>query len=235
MRKTKKYNKTNYIKPFSMGLLLLCSVSLISVGFSSWYSGIGSDQSADVNIEIGDVVDKNSFFTFEGDTTTFEYIDTALVINDIADPSYNTAYISIPFQMDASKDNKKIKDYLGTDSNQVSIRTVLVDNTTNHPVFSVGTVTEGKLVYTTTDNTKETDTDFSGSEVITSTTPYTATNQSGIDFTISDFSSYFEESKVYFKVQLKLTFTYTNSFKTDIYDKLDDGKFNFSFKAGVII
>ncbi len=206
----------------------------MSVGFSSWYSGIGSPASAEISLEVGDILERNSFFTFEGDVNSFEYTENAIVIDDIADPSNNTAYMILPFQMDASKENKKIQDYLGTDNKQVSVRTVLIDNTKNHPVFEAGKVTEGKLIFTTIDNTKETTADFDGIDVLTSTTLYTSTNQSGIDFTIPDFSSFFNESKVFFKVQLKLTFTYTNDFKTDIYDKLDNGAFNFSFKAGVL-
>lgn len=234
MRKPKKSYKINHINSFSTGLMAICCVSLLSVGFSSWYSGIGSPQEAEVDLEVGDTVDKNSFFAFEGEVSPFEYTENAIVMDDIADPSNNVAYMTIPFQMDATKGDKTIKDYLGTDSNQISIRTILVDNTKKHPVFETGKVTEGKLVFTTTDNTNETDIDFSGSDVITSTALYSSTNQSGIDFTIPDFSSFFDESKVFFNVQLKLTFTYTSNFKTDIYDKLDDGAFNFSFKAGVI-
>ncbi len=232
MKNGKKYNKNNHIKSYSIGILLLTNISLLSFGFSSWYSGISSPISASVDLTIGETIDRNSFFTFEGDVIPFEYIDTALVKDDIADPSYNEAYIIIPFQMDA-QDNK-IQAYFDSETKKIDIRTILVDNTSNHPVFEIGTITEGKLIFTSEDNTKETSTDFSNDSVITSTTTYKATNQNGIDFTIQDFSSYLTLSKVYFKVQFKIKFTYTSNFKTDIYDKLDNGAFNFSFKAGVI-
>lgn len=53
----KKYNKKSYIRLFGTGILLLCTFSLVSVGFSAWYSGIDSPITTDsVNVAVGDVV-----------------------------------------------------------------------------------------------------------------------------------------------------------------------------------
>ncbi len=230
MSRSKKYSKKRPIKAFSIGLLLLCSVSLLSVGFSTWYYGVDSKGEGTVQIEIADTVNKNSFITFDGDAEVFQYTDTALVKDDVADPSYTEAYIYVPFQMDVK--DKKLSDCLGENATSFSIRTALVDNTTLHAVFDVGKVTEGKLVYKTENSF--TDSDFTDVTVHhSSTTEYKKDYDSGIDFTINDFP-YLDESKVYFKVQLKLTFTYTTSFNADVYTKLDNGSFKFGFKAGVL-
>ncbi len=219
------------IKGLSILAILLANFSLLSVGFSTWYSGIGVAQKVSgVNVAIGETTNGNSFFTFDGDATLFEYTETGLIQDEISDPSYNEAYISVPFQMDAG--DKTISDCLNEGmSTSFTLRTALVDATRQHPVFDVAKVTEGRLLYKTEDSF--TDDEFSGESVLVSTEQYVAEKTGGIDFTIANFP-YIESSKVYFKVKLKLTFTYTTSFADDIYSKLDSGSFKFTFQAGVL-
>ncbi len=230
----KKYNKKKLHTPFGAGIILLCTFSLVSVGFSTWYSGIGENQRASVSLEMGEIIDKNSFFTFEGnpDLSEFDFIETAMLHTnqsdsnyDVADPNYNLGYITIPFQMNAK--DKKLSDYLGTDSSSpITIRSFLIDKTSKHQIFNYGSVTSGTLTYSTSDA-------FGDSTTLTQSSLFSSAKERGCDFTITDFA-YLNESKVYFKVRLEITFTPTTNFKTDIYDNLDDGVFKFAFRAGVV-
>lgn len=229
----KKYNKKSYIRLFGTGIILLCTFSLVSVGFSTWYSGIGENQQASVSLEMGEIIDKNSFFTFEGDPdlSEFDFIETAMLRTNqsdsdynVADPNYNLGYITIPFQMDAK--DKKLSDYLGTDSSSITIRSFLIDKTSKHQIFNYGSVTNGTLTYSTSST-------FDNPTTLTQSSLFSSTNERGCDFTITNFT-YLNESKVYFKVRLEITFTPTTNFKTDIYDNLDDGVFKFAFRAGVV-
>lgn len=230
----KKYNKKSYIRLFGTGILLLCTFSLVSVGFSAWYSGIGENQYAKVSLEVGDIIDKNSFFTFEGDPdlSEFDYIETAMLHTnsadsdyDVADPNYNVGYITIPFQMDAKE--KRISDYLGTDSSTpITVRSFLIDKTSKHLIFNYSSVTQGTLTYSTSST-------FDNPTSLAQSSLFSSANGSGCDFTINNFA-YLDQSKVYFKARFEIKFTPTTNFKTDIYDNLDNGVFKFAFRAGVV-
>ncbi len=65
MPSKKKYTTKSHLKQYSIGLLLLCSVSLFSVGFSTWYTGANSSKEGTVNIEIADTKELEGVFEIQ--------------------------------------------------------------------------------------------------------------------------------------------------------------------------
>ena len=209
------------------GLLFLSNISLVSVGFASWTIGGATSADAEIKVAVdGDIIDLNSYFTFDGVPTLFEYTSVGLVKDETVDSNnpVKDGYIQIPFQIDTKSGT--ISDHLASGSKGFELRTVLIDKNTGLDLFgtSVCSVTESLLAFKTTNDISSTD------YLLSSTSISSVNKETSADFNLDDFS-FISQSKVYFSVQYKLTFN-VDDFKAEIFDKLTDGSFLFSFKAG---
>lgn len=211
---------------------LLTALSLVSVGYSTWEINrqsvvSGGEMSAD------DVIDINQHFSFEGNPEVFDYASDGFVYNDVIDPSVvNEGNVTFPFQLDVGSD--KISDHLPTGASNLTLRVVLLDKNPNLSLFSVCEVTKAKLSVNTKENIRQ-------YSLVSSVSKTDAEGKySQWDFPLDD--SYLSQPKVFFAVRYTLRFTVNSSaegnsfsFKTDVYDKLDEGSFKFSLKAGVVL
>ena len=205
------------------GLLFLSNVSLISIGFSAWSIGGAASAEAQIRVSAADVIDLNQYFTFVDSPTIFEYTSEGLVKNHTIDTQTLEGTIQVPFRINTK--SEKIKDHLVSDSSGFTLRVVLVDKNKNLDLFSICTATEVTLAISNQTN-KFSDSDYSFVSSINSTLNKDMTS----DFDLKNFP-YADDSLVYFSAKYQVKFN-TSDFKTDVYDKLDNGSFHFSFKAG---
>ncbi len=220
MRKTKKYNKTNYIKPFSMGLLLLCSVSLISVGFSSWYSGIGSDQSADVNIEVGDVKELGPFITYDDSMEMFEFCEDG-VVDRKEEMISSKGDVYMGFQLNVTNLKEALKTYYSVDS----LTDFYITTTLSHD-YSLSALFSTYLKSATLGMSAS---DVSTYDISPITDPTIASKSYTTKFSCTLSDSTIESLN--FKV--KYSFDFNNEFKSKVYPQLSHNAFTFTFKAEV--
>ncbi len=180
-----------------------------------------------------DVIDINQHFSFEGSPEVFDYASDGFVYNDVIDPSViNEGNVTFPFQLDVGSD--KISDHLPTGASNLTLRVVLLDKNPNLSLFSVCEVTEAKLSVNIKENIRQ-------YSLVSSVSKTDAEGKySQWDFPFDD--SYLSQPKVFFAVRYTLRFTVNSSaegnsfsFKADVYDKLDEGLFKFSLKAGVVL
>lgn len=134
-------------------------------------------------------------------------------------------YIEVPFRIDVG--DGKIKEHLPRNATGFDLGTVLVDKNLNLDLFSVCVATEVRLAISDTSNS------FSETDYTVASQSNEAVNKElSSRFDLSAFP-YLNESLVYFSVRYKINFNVTN-FKTDVFDKLNNGSFRFSFKVGGI-
>lgn len=183
--------------------------------------------SAEAQIQVGaaDVIDLNQYFTFVDSPTIFEYTSNGLVKDHAISSATLDGYIEIPFRIDVK--GGKISDHLSSNRAGFTLGTVLVDRNQNLDLFSVCSTTDVKLaISNSTSGFSETD------YTVVSQSNAAANKELSSSFDLSTFP-YLDESLVYFSVRYKVNFNVTD-FKRDVYDKLSNGSFRFSFKAGGI-
>lgn len=134
-------------------------------------------------------------------------------------------YIEIPFRINVK--GGKIKDHLSSNRTGFTLGTVLVDRNQNLDLFSVCSATEVKLAISNL-TSRFFETDYT----VVSQSNAAANKELSSSFDLSTFP-YLDESLVYFSVRYKVNFNVTD-FKKYVYDKLSNGSFRFSFKAGGI-
>lgn len=178
---------------------------------------------AQINVSVVDLIDLNQYFLFVDSPTIFEYTSTGLVKDHAISSTTLDGYIEIPFRIDVK--GGKIRDHLSSDRTGFSLGTILVDRNQNLDLFSVCSTTEIKLALSNTTNGFS-DTDYK----IVSPSNVASNKELSSSFDLSAFP-YLDESLVYFSVRYKVVFNVAD-FKKDVYDKLSNGSFRFSFKAG---
>lgn len=207
------------------GLLFLSNISLISIGFASWTIGGAASAETQIQVSAADVIDLNQYFTFVDSPTIFEYTSNGLVKDHAISSATLDGYIEIPFRIDVK--GGKIRDHLSSNQTGFTLGTALVDRNQNLDLFSVCSATDIKLaISNSTSGFSETD------YAIVSQSNAAANKELSSSFDLSAFP-YLDESLVYFSVRYKVNFNVTD-FKKDVYDKLSNGSFRFSFKAGGI-
>ena len=222
-----KKNKLNRISSMISfgGLLFLSNISLISIGFASWTIGGAASAETQIQVSAADVIDLNQYFTFVDSPTIFEYTSNGLVKDHAISSATLDGYIEIPFRIDVK--GGKIRDHLSSNQTGFTLGTALVDRNQNLDLFSVCSATDIKLaISNSTSGFSETD------YAIVSQSNAAANKELSSSFDLSAFP-YLDESLVYFSVRYKVNFNVTD-FKKDVYDKLSNGSFRFSFKAGGI-
>lgn len=225
MKKKKLSLKKFLSRRLAWGILLLSNLSLISIGFSAWSIGAVTTAEAEINVSAADLIDLNQYFLFVDSPTIFEYTSNGLVKDHAISSATLDGYIEIPFRIDVK--GGKIREHLSSDCTGFNLGTILVDRNQNLELFSVCSATEVKLAVSNSTNAFS-DTDYT----IVSQSNTTANKELSSSFDLSTFP-YLDESLVYFSVKYKINFNVAD-FKKDVYDKLSNGSFRFSFKAGGI-
>lgn len=93
-----KKNKLNRISSMISfgGLLFLSNISLISIGFASWTIGGAISADAEIKVTVEDLVDLNSYFDFQGETSLFSYCSDGIIEDQTI---VNHGNLCIPFQI----------------------------------------------------------------------------------------------------------------------------------------
>ncbi len=216
----KKYSKKRHIKEFSIGLLLLCSISLLSVGFSTWYSGTDSKGEGTVEIEIADTVDKNLFITFDKTADVFQYCKYG-IIDEKNEMIVYTGDIIVGFSIDVNYLKDSAKTYFSIDLTDFDLSV-----TFSHKYSDFDNLLKSYL--------KSVSLGMSTSEVTayditpTSNTATSTSYKSGFDFT-PDLTA----ETLYFKVKYSFEFP-QSTFETDVYNKITHTDLVFYIDAEVI-
>lgn len=220
MSRSKKYSKKRPIKAFSIGLLLLCSVSLLSVGFSTWYYGVDSKGEGTVQIEIADTVDKNSFITFDGDAEVFDFCKYGIIDEENEMIAYKGDII-VGFSINVSYLNDSVKTYFSTELTDFDLSTTFshkyndFDNLLNSYLKSVSLGVSA--------------TEISSYDI----TPISNTASSSSYKSDFDLTPDLTAETLYFKVKYSFEFP-QSSFETDVYSKITHNDLVFYFGAEVI-
>lgn len=222
-KQLKRFSRKRKNGFINFGVMVFSFASIISTGFSTWTIG-NETAEAQINVGADDLIDLNEYFLFVDPPTIFEYTSDGLVKDHVISSASTEGYIEIPFRIDTK--GEKIRDHLSSRSG-FTLGTVLVDRNQNLDLFSVCSATEVKLAISAATNSFS-DTDY----IIVSQSNVAANKELSSNFDLSVFP-YLDESLVYFSVRYKVNFNVTN-FKKYVYDKLSNGSFRFSFKAGGI-
>ncbi len=207
-------------------IVIVFLASFVSVAFGSWT--INSVGSASGSRESYDICDLNGYFEFEGDTKIFEYTSSGLIEDETIDPNkkVNSGYRTIPFQINIGTDS--IREHLPAGATGFELQTVLVSENQNIDLFSdsVASVVESKIAINLSGSFQ--DADYSQESV-------SIENNGKESFSVFllDPFDYLDEKEAFFSIQYKITF-HVSDFENEIYNKLENGCFLFSFKAGGI-
>lgn len=204
------------------GLLFLTNISLIFVGFANWNITNDSRLDAQINVDNGELIDINNYFTFEGTPSIFEYTDEGIASDHVIDGGAENqeGYIVVPFQIDVA--SGKISDHIGLGTTSLKIETILINKNEISDFFNLCSVAESKLAIGTSGV-------FSDSEYKNVSLSNSPSNNELSSLFQLDFSSYKELKKVYFSVMYSVSFT-TANFKSAF--SSSNGMFEFSFRAG---
>ncbi len=220
MSVSKKYSKKRPIKEFSIGLLLLCSVSLLSVGFSTWYSGADAKGEGTVQIEIADTVDKNSFITFDKTAEVFDFCIYGIIDEENEMIAYQGDII-VGFSIDVTYLKDSVKTYFSTELTDFDLST-----TFSHKYSDFDNLLNSYL--------KSVSLGMSATEVasydITSTSNTSSSSSYKSDF---DLTPDLTAEKLYFKVKYSFEFP-QGTFETDVYNKITHKDLVFYFGAEVV-
>lgn len=220
MRTPKKSCKINHINSFSTGLMAICCVSLLSVGFSSWYSGIGSPQEAEVNVTVGDIQELGPFISYADEMEMFEFCEDG-VVDRKEEMITSTGDVCMSFTLDVTKLKDGLKTYYSVDN----LTHFYISTTLSH-AYSLNALlsTYLKSAKLGMSTTKVEDYDLSSvNDATISSNAYTTT----FSCTLTDESV----ETLYFKI--KYSFDFQNEFKSKVYPKLSHNAMTFSFKAEV--
>ncbi len=193
---------------------------ILSVGFSSWYSGIGSPASAEINLSVGDVQELGPFFTYDENVEMFEFCEDGIVDRK-EEMIVSTGDVCIGFTLDVSKLKEAAKTHYSVDNlTDFYISTILCHTYSLDALFSTY-LTGAKLGMSTTEVT--------GYDISPSIDPTISSNNYMTKFSCTLTDSNIET----LNFKIKYSFDFQDEFKTKIYPQLSHNVFMFSFKAEV--
>ncbi len=223
----KKYDKKNYIGVFGIGILLLSSFSLLSVGFSTWYSGIGEAKYANVSLEVGNVQEVGNYIAYDNKPISMPELCEDGVVDRENEMIGQTCDIVLGFTLDMTDLVTTLKTYYSTDLTDFFITTTLSASFSCDAFFATY-LTDSTLDLTVT----KSDSSTSVTEGIkNSSTPTVTSKSHAARFAISNPGE--DATSLYFKITY--SFDFQHKFKSDVYPKLTHNALILSFKAGVEI
>ena len=201
------------------GVLLLSNISLISIGFSAWSIGGVTTGEAQINVSAAGIVDVNNYINY-GTATIFDYCKDGIVQNDTI---VSEGDVIVNFSINLNDSNDRIANHLdGAASFLLSMTfangsedVVGIFSTYLDSVTLSASTSQNDINYRLLPTTREDD----GSKACKTT------------FRISDV---LDSSHVYFKVKYSFkNMPIGDDFNSNVYSKLNRGRFWFNFKAEV--
>lgn len=219
MKKKKLSLKKFLSRRLALGVLLLSNLSLISIGFSAWSIGAVTTAEAQINVSAADIVDVNNYINY-GTATIFNYCRDGIISNDTI---VTEGDVVVNFTISLNDPNDRIANHLDGAAS-----------------FSLATTFTNGLI------------DVSGmfSSYLDSVTLSASASQNEVNYRFSPtkrdvdgsktykttflISDVLDTSNAYFRVKYSFkNMPVGDEFNSQIYTKLNHGKFWFKFKAEV--
>lgn len=201
------------------GVLLLSNLSLISIGFSAWSIGAVTTGEAQINVSAAGIVDVNSYINY-GTATVFDYCKDGIISNDTI---VTEGDVVVNFTINLNDSSDKIANHLDGAAS-FSLTTTFTNGSEGvSGIFSTyldsvtlsASTSQNEVNYRLSPTKRDVD----GSETCKTT------------FLISDV---LEASHAYFKVKYSFKkMPVADEFNSQVYAKLNRGRFWFNFKAEV--
>lgn len=214
---SKRRRRNRFSNLFGGGLLLLSSLSLVSIGFSTWSIGSGN---ADGSIYLGadSITDYSSYVTIHTNPSFFKFAKSGLVVDDTI-----VYKASATFEYDVA-----IKDGLAKENgglSQIGFDVELIDK---------GTFGLISATYMGSSPNIAIKSDFSSGTISNQTSSF-ITNGVKTSFTYNS-SSLVAVNSIKYSLSYSFDFSsYKDSFETSIYNNIKDNDFSFLFRVGVSI
>ena len=219
----KKYNKKSYIRLFGTGILLLCTFSLVSVGFSAWYSGIGENQYAKVSLEVGSVTELSNYVVYDKEPVSMPTLCEDGVVDKDEEMIIQTCDIVLGFTLNITDLRSTLKTYYSTDINNFVVTTTLSHTYDCVALFKTYLTGVSMDMATTNSDSSTTETiDMNVSSTIISSQSYCA------KFAITHPGE--DATSLYLKI--KYSFDFQHKFKADVYSQISHNALILTFKAG---
>lgn len=219
----KKYNKKSYIRLFGTGIILLCTFSLVSVGFSTWYSGIGENQQASVSLEVGSVTEVGDYIEYDKEPVYMPILCEDGVVDKANEMIIQTCDIVLGFTLNLTNLRSTLKTYYSTDITDFNVTTNLSHTYDCEALFETYLTGVSMDMSTTKSDSLTTETTgMNVSSTIISSQTYCA------KFAIADPGE--DATSLYLKI--KYSFDFQHKFKADVYSQLSHNALILTFKAG---
>lgn len=201
------------------GVLLLSNLSLVSIGFSAWSIGAVTTGEAQINVSAAGIVDVNSYINY-GTATVFDYCRDGIVLDGTI---VTHGDIIVNFTINLNDSSDKIANHLDGAAS-FSLTTTFTNGSEGvSGIFSTyldsvtlsASTSQNEVNYRLSPTKRDVD----GSKTCKTT------------FLISDV---LEASHAYFKVKYSFKkMPVADEFNSQVYAKLNRGRFWFNFKAEV--
>ena len=201
------------------GVLLLSNISLVSIGFSAWSIGAGGVGEAQLDVRAAGIVDVNNYINY-GTATIFNYCKDGIISNDTI---VTKGDVIINFTINLNDSNDRIANHLDGAASFSLVTTFSNGSEDVSDIFSAyldsvtlsASASQNEVNYRFSPTKRDVD----GSKICKTT------------FLISDV---LDTSHAYFKVKYSFkNMPVGDEFNSQIYAKLNGGRFWFNFKAEV--
>lgn len=202
----------------------LSTLSMVSVGFSTWAITGTASGYGQVDVIADDVADINRWFYYDYSPSIDDFGPEGFI-----DSTPTEGYIKMPFQIRI--DNSSIIDHLPNNTSSLTFSASLINVNSSINFFDYVSISEATLEYSNDESSYNKS--FSKGVISKESKDKTNSYQWDHEFLIDSFP-YLNEAFVAFQIKYKITFTITD-FNTNIFNKLDeDQTLNFSFKVGLV-
>lgn len=201
------------------GVLLLSNISLVSIGFSAWSIGASGVGEAQLDVRAAGIVDVNNYINY-GTATVFDYCRDGIISNDTI---VTEGDVVVNFTINLNDSNDRIANHLDGAASFSLATTFSNGSEEVSDIFSAyldsvtlsASASQNEVNY----RLSPTKRDVGGSKTYKTT------------FLISDI---LDTSHAYFKVKYSFkNMPVGDEFNSQIYTKLNRGRFWFNFKAEV--
>lgn len=203
----------------AFGVLLLSNISLLSIGFSIWNAGGLTSGEAEVNATTGGLVDINNYINY-GSADIFNYCKDGIVLDDTI---VSEGDVIVDFTIDLNDSNDKIADHLAGATSFLLATTFTNGSEDVSEIFSSylndvtlsASLSQSDVNYRLSPTKREDD----GSKTCK---------------TIFQISDVLDSGHIYFKIKYSFkNLPIGDDFNSQIYTKLNHGRFWFDFKVEV--
>lgn len=201
-------------------LLSLSTLSVATLGFSTWALTSPLPLENEIIHNSGDILDINSYIKYRN-ANIFDYCKDGIIVNG---QIVNNAEITVPFYINLENSSDVIGNHLNN-NDKVIVRTKFkngspdITNIFSDFLKSV-TISYGKNDFSSDYNILALNTTIDGSSY------YTADFDTNLDL---------NTGKAYFSVKYSFTFPTLEEFNINVYQKLNRGRFWFNFNAEIAL